>query len=87
MSDDLQRQILALAEAVQQLTLDRAVDEQLILALLESHGSKHQLAQSVREIAEMLLEHTDGAQSQAHVSMRVNAALEALGESPGRPPE
>ena len=88
MSDaELRQQILAISEMVKQLAADRLVDEQLILALLRAQGTRHELAVKVREIAERILADTDqfGLSAQARIAVRINAALEALGESPGIP--
>lgn len=82
MSDDPQRQVL---EIVGDLAIRRQIDEQLILAMLRSHPSKPVLAEEVRRFADDLLADMT-QQHQATASLWINAILEALGESPGRPP-
>jgi len=68
------------------LAIKRQIDEALILAMLRSHPSKPALAQEVRRFADDLLQPMSPPR-QAVAALWINAILEALGESPGRPPE
>jgi hypothetical protein len=86
MTDDAMKAIATLAEAQTRLMIDSEVIFGVVSALIQSHPNKPLLAEAIRASAEHLLEQWAGQSdaSLAHLTARINQALEECGESPGK---